>query len=578
MKLEAKSFTIEGLLKEDCFYVIPDYQRPYSWTKSQIEELFSDIEIAMETDSNHFFGTVMLNIAKKDKKVIEIIDGQQRMTTILMILYVILEEYNLQRFINQHNIETRKTKLKEKLAYTDDDGEIIEDKITLGDTNKEFFKSFIIDSYASGAAQKEKIIKDFKGDKRYKLNKPIIDAYQIIKSYFDAKILNERDTIAYQILKDFQNFILRSLEIVKIEVEDDADAFLIFETLNDRGLALSSVDLIKNKLFKNCANRADFNDIKNSWADIVNTLEDSNETKKYLRHFWMSKYNHVTAQNLFKVFREYVGNDYNKSKELIKELKQLSKYYSAINNPYNGIVSNKKLKKTLYDMGQLKFDLTHPILISAFRIFDNEEDIYIVAKLCTNFLIRYISIMKQKPSKIEKIICEIAQNLTVNKLIEEFNRLASDSVFKSSVETLSVSYQSYFTYYMLSEYEAYLHVNEPWKTTGRDEITVEHILPQTIKEENSYGQYWISRFGDKDNCKVFESRLGNLTLLGNDGQAKAGNKDFISKKEVYKEYTDMFSTKELLDYNEWNEDKLKERQTKMANAYIHIFSLDLNKI
>lgn len=64
MKLEAKSFTIEGLLKEDCFYVIPDYQRPYSWTKSQIEELFSDIEIAMETDSNHFFGTVMLNIAK----------------------------------------------------------------------------------------------------------------------------------------------------------------------------------------------------------------------------------------------------------------------------------------------------------------------------------------------------------------------------------------------------------------------------------------------------------------------------------------------------------------------------------
>ena len=186
--------------------------------------------------------------------------------------------------------------------------------------------------------------------------------------------------------------------------------------------------------------------------------------------------------------------------------------------------------------------------------------------------------MKQKPSKIEKIICEIAQNLTVNKLIEEFNRLAPDSVFKSSVETLSVSYQSYFTYYMLSEYEAYLHVNEPWKTTGRDEITVEHILPQTIKEENSYGQYWISRFGDKDNCKVFESRLGNLTLLGNGGQAKAGNKDFISKKEVYKEYTDMFSTKELLDYNEWNEDKLKERQTKMANAYIHIFSLDLNKI
>lgn len=579
MNIDAKSRNIEEILVSDCFYVIPDYQRPYSWTKNQIEELMDDIERAIHTNSNHFFGTIMLNTANIDNdKIMEVIDGQQRMTTIIIILYVLLEEYNLQRFINQVSLTNRKSKLKEKLAYTDDDGEIIEDKLTLGEVNKVFFKEYIINSYNLGKGKKDEIIRDFKGDKRYKLNKPIIDAYNIIKTYFDEKISNLSDDDAYLLLKDYQNFILRKLEIVKIEVKDDADAFLIFETLNDRGLALSSVDLIKNKLFKNCSSVEDFNDIKILWSDMISNLEDGNDTKKYIRHYWMSKYEHVTAQNLFKACRNYVRNDYIKSRNLIKELKEYSRYYAAIKNPHGGLIENKKLRKVLDDMNQLNFDLTHPILIAAFRTFESEEDIYIIAKLCINFLVRYISIMKEKPTKIEKKISEVARRLTIEELQLLFNELAPDNLFKDKLETLNVNYQSYFTYYILSEYEASLHKNEPWKTTGRDSITVEHILPQTIKDNNIDGQYWISQFNSIDDCMVWQNRLGNLTLLGNGGQAKAGNKSFLNKKCVYKEYTDMLSTKKLLDYNDWNKDTLTKRQKNMAEAYLDIFTLDVNKI
>lgn len=579
MKLDAKNANIEDILDVKCIYSIPDYQRPYSWTKGQIEELLEDIESAMVQDANHFLGTIMLNTSEMEKHgIIEIIDGQQRITTILIMLYVILEKYNLQRFKEQKNIDNRKSILKARLAFTDDDGEIIDDKLILGEANKKFFKEFIVESYNLGNSKKQEIIKSYKQDNLYKYNKAIVDGYNCISKYFDDKIALLSDLKAYEIIKQYQTLLLKKLEIVKIVVEDDADAFLIFETLNDRGLSLTSVDLIKNKLFKNCASNSKFDEIKAMWTDMLNNLDDGNEVKKYIRHYWMSKYDYVTIGNLFKECRKHVENDFIKSKQFIEELKKYSRYYSTIRNPHNGVIENKKLIKALLDMNQLSFDLTHPILISAFRTFDNENDIFKITRLCSNFMIRYISIMKEKPSKIEKKICEVAKALSMENVESLFKELAPDNLFMDKVESLNVNYQSYSTYYMLTEYEESLHTNEPWRTTGRDTITVEHILPQTVKKDEDDGKYWIKQFGSIEECEVWRNRLGNLSLLGTGGQGKAKNKDFEYKKSVYKENTDMFSTKQLLDYDHWNKENLIDRQKKMAGKFVEIFTLDINKI
>lgn len=196
----------------------------------------------------------------------------------------------------------------------------------------------------------------------------------------------------------------------------------------------------------------------------------------------------------------------------------------------------------------------------------------------SNFMIRYISIMKEKPSKIEKRICEVAKSLTMEKVEDLFKELAPDNLSKDKVETLNVNYQSYSTYYMSTEYEETLHTNEPWISTGRESITVEHILPQSVKDDNIHGQYWISQFGSIEECEVWMNRLGNLTLLGNGGQGKAKNKLFDDKKKVYREHTDMFSTKQLLEYNDWNKDNIRKRQKLMAESYVDIFTLNINEI
>lgn len=574
MNLNANSTNIESLLKDD-IYIIPDYQRIYSWNKSQVEELLEDIDIGISNSSNHFFGTMMLNVSRKEKEgIIEIIDGQQRFTTITMILYSILEMYNLPRFANIEKISGRICTLNNKLAKTNDDGEIVDNKLTLGDGNKEFFKEYIIESLNDNI-KKENIISHYKKEKKYSINKNIVDAYKAIKEYFFILLNSKTDDDAYDYLKEYQKYILKNLDIVKIEVNEDADAFLIFETLNDRGLALSAVDLIKNILFKNCANSDEFEDIKDKWISMISNIGDINEVKKYIRHYWISKNKYVSAQDLFKKYRGYVNSDFKKSRQVIEDLNKYSKFYSALKNPRNGYFMNEKLIMVLEDMNKFKFDLAHPILISIFIKYNSEEKLYSITRLCLNFLIRYISIMKGKPTAIEKKIGEIAVNANEKEIIGLFKQNSDDKILKEKLKILDLNYKSYLAYYCLIEYEKSLHKNEPWKSVGRSEITIEHILPQSINKNDEHGLYWIKQFGDIDQCNLYKNRLGNLALLGIKPQNKGKNYNFEIKKGVYKEFTDMLSTRELIDCKYWNRDSVEDRQNKIAELLVKHLILDI---
>lgn len=577
MNLHADSTNIDSLLKEYT-YIVPDYQRVYSWNKLQVDELLEDIDMGIGNGSDHFFGAMMLNVGRKKKEgKIEIIDGQQRFTTVIMLLYAILEMYNLPRFSHMENIGGRMHTLSGKLAEKNDDGQIIAKKLTLGDGNKQFFESYIIDSLNNNI-EKEKIIFEYKKQNKYNINKKIIESYEVIKDYFIGAINSRTNEGAYELLKNYQSYILKSLEIVRIEVEEDADAFLIFETLNDRGLALSSVDLIKNTLFKNCANSSEFESIKEKWTSMISNLDDINEVKKYIRHYWISKQKYVSTQNLFKEYRGYVNSDFDKSKEIINELHKYSKFYYALSNPRSGYFSDEKLISTLECMNKFKFDLTHPILISTYIKYQNEIILYKTTKLCLNFLIRYISISKGKPTAIEKKIGEIAVNSNQKEISDLFIENSDNNELKDTLRSMNLNYKSYLAYYCLVEYEKILHKNEPWRSTGRTDITVEHILPQTIKSEDEHGEYWISSFKGEENCKLYQNRLGNLTLLGKVPQNKGKNYNFNIKKDVYKKFTDMFSTKELIEYTVWNRESIENRQNKMAETLCSVLTLDISNI
>ena len=232
-------------------------------------------------------------------------------------------------------------------------------------------------------------------------------------------------------------------------------------------------------------------------------------------------------------------------------------------------------------MNSLGYDLTHPIILSGFKKFrDDEEELYKLVKLCLNFMVRYITIMKGKPSAVEKEIGKCARTFTdIHEVAETFKSFSKDSVFKEHFKTVTMNPRSQQTYYLLVEYEKSLHTNETWVTPGRKDVTIEHVLPRTVKFDNGNlnKDEWASIF-TKEDWEVYVNRLGNLTLLGTKGQLKVSNKKFDEKKKLYQTYTDMKSTLEIASYSKWTKEDIEKRQGKMAEEAVDIFTLDVDKI
>lgn len=574
--MDAENQSVRDLLGKYCFHV-PDYQRSYSWKSENIDEFLDDLFNVIhstQADARHFLGAVTM--AKRDEQhdAIDLIDGQQRMTTIFLFLYVILGQYRSARFADKAT--GRADELLRKLAYLNDDGERTGSRLILGEFNRAFFDDFIIDGHNKSDEDREHIKSAYQAKHEFAQNQAIYDAFNKMEIMVEERLdccQSEED--AYDYLKALHICVLDRFEIVTMIVEEEADAFLIFETLNDRGLALSAVDLIKNKLFQTFATHpGEFEQLKSAWEEMCDNIENKDDLKKFILHYWRAYKGFTSPQSLYKTCRDYVAtNGFKEAKKIVLDMKKLSVYYNGFCNPMGEYPwKSKDLKTTLEDMKKMRYDLTHPILLSAIRKYPNDETAWVkVAKLCLNFLIRYISVLKNKPTSVEKEISQWAcdPNFSVDMLRDNFASKAPDGQFRDQLLSLTMPHTLPLTHYLLCVYEADgCGRKEIWTTPGRGNNTVEHVLPQTVKPTTEWGKYWISQFGSVEDCDTYKERLGNYTLLTKEAQSKALNKDFHLKKVVYRDETDMKLTQELALCAEWNLEEINKRQARMADVWV----------
>ena len=578
--MDAENQTIRNLLDRYCFYV-PDYQRSYSWKAPQVDEFLDDIFNIVHSDqidARHFLGAITMSKHSNRQGEVDLIDGQQRITTIFIFLYVILSEYRSERFNSKAH--GRADELLRKLAFLDDDGKRIGSRLVLGAFNRSFFEDYIINAYALSDAERESIRNTYKERHEFNQNQALFEAFNRMKISIEERLdccKNEDD--AYEYLKALHMCLYDRFELVTMQVEEEADAFLIFETLNDRGLVLSAVDLIKNKLFQAFSKKpSEFSQLKSDWEDMCDNIENKDNLKKFILHYWRSKLGHVSSQTLYKTCRDYIEeNSYEHAKNIVKELKEYSIYYNGFCDPNAAHPwKDKELKAALDDMNKIGYDMARPILLAAVsKYFHDEKKIAIVARMCLNFLIRYISILRNKPTSIEKDITKWAcdSNFSIEMLKEKFEEKAPDTKFKEALQNISIPYKSPLAHYLLCVYEAEgFNRKEFWTSPGRWNNTIEHVLPQDVNPFTESGKYWITQFKSLDGCDLYRERLGNYAFLTPTAQSQAKNKDFAFKKTIYKEETDMNLTKELLSYEEWNPDNLIERQNKMAQVLTEAIS------
>lgn len=579
MQMVAKNQNIRKLLKDYCF-CIPDYQRGYSWKAEQINEFLDDLYNIVQGDSSnihHFLGAITMSKNQGNGYSMNLIDGQQRITTTFILLYVVLEYYKSDRFVSV--AKRRADGLYRALVYLNDDGELIDSRLVLGKFNASFFEEFVIKGHSLPDDEKAAIVKKYRDRREFTENQHIFDAYNLIKLSIGERLGQLSDSDAYEYLKALHIAMFDYFEVVLMILEDEADAFLIFETMNDRGLALSAVDLIKNKLFQIFATRPlEFDDLKADWDTICRNIDKKEDLTKFILHYWRSKIEYTTMQSLYKTCRDYLScHDFETAKMIVKELKDESIYYNGFCNPKGNYPwRNEGLKNLLEDINKLRYDLIRPILLAGWRNSHGDEDyLYDIARLCMNFMIRYISVLNYKPSSIEKDLSNWARDkdFSLELLINRFTSKATDNEFFEKLCALSIPYTSPLTHYLLCVYESEgFGRKEIWTTPGRGENTVEHVLPQTVKVGKDGGDYWIDQFGSLEQCDLYCSRLGNYAFLTKRAQGKASNKEFGKKKAIYEKETDMLLTKELCEFVEWNPLNIAERQKRMAKVLLRYIS------
>ncbi|EQA8865865.1 TPA: DUF262 domain-containing protein [Citrobacter braakii] len=336
MKIEANDKEIQDIFSSG-YFKIPRFQRPYSWEKDEVENFWEDI--TKNKDENYFIGSMV--VFQSVKPYFGIVDGQQRLTTITIILSVIRDSFIK---LKQENLARGIHKYIEK-ANVDN-----EDEFVLNSETSFPFLQGVIQSY------KKQNVKDDIGAEENNLKNAYTLIYNKMLSLIpeidvdDNKqidLFNDAKDSPVQKLKELRDKVL-SLKLVFIQLDNEDDAYLIFETLNARGRDLKTSDLVKNLFLKKLRSKnSRFDAAKISWSNLVSKFDnDTGEQTldNYLLHYWLSEHKYITDKKLFPEIKATLGDDEQKAEELLGTIIKTADYYKLMTYPESVEWGKQELK------------------------------------------------------------------------------------------------------------------------------------------------------------------------------------------------------------------------------------------
>ena len=313
---DPNKFTIEKLLTSDDQYAVPEYQRGYDWkSNTQLKDLFMDFEACI--DSNHskdlFLGTMIFDVSQEKNNIIEVIDGQQRLTSLLIVLVAcrtfakdILENEKLA--IQIHN----------SIGTTDELIDDERDQLIASATIKDVFQRICKYDWDCKFPDRIQYGRKFKSVKLQ--NSRVRPIYQYAFKEIERKCSEDPPAQFKELLRQ----ITKRTYIIKIDIEEQSEAFEIFERTNARGKGLEISDLLKNFLFSKTKEVGEYS-IEEAWGEISENAGAS--ILRMLKYFWISRRGKVATRDLYRNIREYAQT--NGYKEFVEELREFSSYYSA---------------------------------------------------------------------------------------------------------------------------------------------------------------------------------------------------------------------------------------------------------
>lgn len=546
MKVSQEPIQISDILKDKTF-TVPIYQREYSWSLEQVSDLFYDI---LESDKEgHFLASLLL--FQDDNNKMEIVDGQQRMTTIFLLLLSILK--NLKSSSKQKAID----RINSLLFVIDpndlsEETESSEPRLETGKRDKKLFKAIIKDEDYS-------VYKDG----RRKSHKNLTNTLD----FFNSKINEITENQGFEGLIKFTEKVIKCEFIVMI-AEKQSDKLLLFKTINARGLELTQGDLIKNELCHNLA-PYDFDELIDNWDDIrnriekndgnldtflfhyINSIDESQELRQQLDkkrgvQKWEKKnYPPVPEKYVFDIYIQLISKI--GAQKFVENLLKASEYYIQFINPTNDKIYLNSLKS----MGVNK---CFPLLLTSIRKLSKTESFQKICQAIDSLSFRH-SILRKDPKELEKFYYQISELLNERNIDEVIAKIKEHINFKENEkfkqEFILASLKFPVAKMILDRITRKHSESIDW---SNKDTHIEHIMPQKPDGE------WKDLF-DKDDSeyKDYLNRLGNLTILQDKKNIRARNKDFKIKKEYYLQ-SRLLITKNIANYDNWTYNTIMERQ------------------
>lgn len=570
--------------KTDVQYTIPVYQRNYTWEKEHCDQLYNDIINSIKLDKNHFLGSLVYSTTKRnDIKSCPVIDGQQRLTTVMLLLKAIDDLIDDPENITKKKIrknlynELCEERYKLKLKNSDNDNTELE-KVLMGNN-----------------------------DSLDKTSKVVIN-FNHFKNRIKRSI--DSDGISFE---DLLNGIAK-LEIVEIVLDANDEPQKIFESINSTGVKLTTADLIRNFLLMGILDPGVQAEIyKNYWVTLDNLINKENIEKFFYDFLVMKDTKYIEEKRVYENFKEYYSNycvmHGNNVEEIFKEIVKFSKYYNLIvcNNSED---YSKETNMCCSIFNVLQHSTIYPFLLNVCDDFSDIQKLYDKQYFLTNeerqvLLVReaeFNSILKlfgnyalrrniaEVPSSSLRRFYAALYNRVFGKnksnkecyykaleaylcTLKTSDKMPNDNVFIEGLHSCNMYRRAKILRYFFDIIE-----NKGKEPIDMSNLTIEHILPETLSNQ------WINDLGERyqEVYDRYVHTLGNLSITGYNSEYS--NATFTIKKQKYNELVKEEKTKVVILNHElsdneivsWGEDEIKNRAKRLSEIIVNKFPYPVN--
>ncbi len=589
--------SIQELLQSNSRFLVPKFQRNYSWNSERVEALWNDLMDNFHQikhnpenipDAQYLLGPVVL-VRRNKQDEFSIIDGQQRLSTITTMFCVA-------RDIIRENVQTEENTSPEgleeitKMIENKRMGQHTGWKLELNDTDKDLFEQ--IQEYENDSRSQIERIKEL--SVKTKSEKLLRNSYMLLHQKMmeslhtgfsdkrehrtNKKTPEENQKAVLDNIGMLNHFLAHVREnnfVVKVVVDSDSTAYQIFETLNERGQTLSKSNLIKNYILSKVEDKSEQSRLSQRWNNIFDYLKQPDD--EFIMESLRSRYFDIQAtiskKNLYKIIKSKF-KDESSCKRYIRELERDASFLQTLNDPTS--YSDEHTKDEVYAIKALGAKFIRTPILAADREWQPKYYRKLV-KLLVKFFFKFRVVRTEHPESVGNVIMETTRMIMDGKSYDEVSKHILeyddyDDFVYNFKRKFTTSPPTDVAKYVL--YEITCHLGSPYDDVRPiDSLTLEHILPKNYKywEKNEFFAGYENT--DDKNMEEFVDRLGNLTLLKQAVNSKSQNHVFSDKKQEYKLSKLEINKQTVCNQDEWTAKIIKQREEEFVEYAKEIWKL-----